>query len=242
MQQDISATQGEVAGGKSRDLRLVGGVIGNMPMFRDVSPALRADVALQARSRALRRGEAACRFGEPMPGVLVVAYGLLKLALPRAEGEERVLRFVGANETFGEAPALLDRPAPFEAVALGDSLLVTIPRSPVLRLLERYPPVACRLVASLAESYLALLAELQELAQRNGMQRLASYLVSLANGEAEARVHLPASKTTVAARLGVQKETLSRLLRELSERGCIRVEGREIAILDRERLAGLAAG
>jgi hypothetical protein len=30
------------------------------------------------------------------------------------------------------------------------------------------------------------------------------------------------------------------MLRDLSERGCIRVEGRVITILDRERLAGLA--
>lgn len=179
-----------------------------------------------------------------MPAILVVAYGLLKLALPRAAGEERVVRFVGANESFGEAPALLDRPAPFDATALSDSMLVVIPRLPVLRLLEQHPVVARKLVANLAESYLALLSELQALAQRNGVQRLASYLVSLASPHPEADgacVCLPASKTTVAARLSVQKETLSRMLRDLSERGCIRVEGRVITILDRERLAGLAA-
>jgi hypothetical protein len=31
------------------------------------------------------------------------------------------------------------------------------------------------------------------------------------------------------------------MLRELSDRGCIRVERRDITILDRARLAGLAA-
>jgi CRP-like cAMP-binding protein len=232
------------ANGTARNLRLLEGVIANMAMFRDVAPNERAQIASQARSRPLRRGEIACRLGEPMPAMLVVAYGLLKLALPRAAGEERVVRFVGANESFGEAPALLDRPAPFDATALSDSLLVVIPRLPVLRLLEQHPVVARKLVANLAESYLALLSELQALAQRNGVQRLASYLVSLAaphQGADGASVCLPASKTTVAARLSVQKETLSRMLRDLSERGCIRVEGRMITILDRERLAGLAA-
>jgi CRP-like cAMP-binding protein len=232
----------ETTNGASRDLRLLEGVIANMSIFRDATPHQRAEIASSARLRNLRRGAAACRLGEPMPGMLVVAYGLLKLALPRPEGEERIVRFVGANETFGEAPALLDRPAPFEAVALVDTMLVVIPRAPVLRLLERQPVVACRLAASLAESYLSLLQELQALAQHNGMQRLAAYLVSLAgNGGGDSRVCLPASKTTVAARLSVQKETLSRMLRDLSERGCIRVEGRVITILDRERLAGLAA-
>jgi CRP/FNR family transcriptional regulator, dissimilatory nitrate respiration regulator len=234
----------EPVNGVARNTRLLEGVIANLPMFRDTAAHQRAEIASQARLRSLRRGAAACRVGEVMPGILVVAYGQLKLALPRPEGEERVVRIVGANETFGEAPALLNRPAPFDAVALGDSMLVVIPRLPVLRLLELHPVVAHGVVANLAESYLSLLSELQALAQRNGVQRLASYLVSLVEPHQDAdglRVRLPASKTTVAARLSIQKETLSRMLRDLSERGCIRVEGREITILDRARLDGLAA-
>jgi CRP-like cAMP-binding protein len=230
--------------GNSRNLRLLEGVIANMPVFRDATPRQREEIAAQARLRSLRRGACACRVGEPMPGMLVVAYGMLKLALPRPDGEERVLRIVGAGETFGEAPALLERPAPFDAAALGDAMLVVIPRQPVLRLAEKHPAVARKLVASLAESYLSLLQELQALAQHNGIQRLASYLVSLAEPAQEdggRRAQLPASKTTVAARLSIQKETLSRMLRDLSERGCIRVEGRVITILDHARLAGLTA-
>jgi len=228
----------------ARHVRIVEGVVENMPMLQDATRSERSEVAAHARLRTLQRGAIACRCGEPMPGILVVAFGLLKLALPRPESEERVLRFVGANETFGEAPALLDRPAPFDAAALSDSMLVVIPRAPVLRLLEHHPVVAQKLIAHLAEDYLSLLSELQALAQRNGVQRLASYLVSLAGPQRAAngcQVRLPASKTTVAARLGVQKETLSRMLRGLSERGCIRVEGRVITILDRTRLSGLAA-
>lgn len=232
------------ADGIPRNLRLVEGVIGNMPMFRDASPGERAEVATQARVRALRRGATACRVGEPMPGMLVVAFGQLKLALPRADGDERVVRIVGAGESFGEAPALLDRPAPFDAAALSDAMLVVIPRQPVLRLLEQRPAVAHNLVANLAESYLSLLQELQALAQHTGLQRLATYLVALAAPFPPAgglQVRLPASKTTVAARLSIQKETLSRMLRDLTERGCIRVEGRVITILDQQRLVGLAA-
>lgn len=240
-------TLDEPINGAARNLRLLQGVIANMAMLRDATPGQRAEITLHARLRTLHRGATACRLGEPMPGILVVAFGLLKLALPRPEGEERVVRFVGAGESFGEAPALLDRAAPFDAAALSDSMLVVIPRLPVLRLLEQHPLVAHKLLTNLAESYLSLLSELQALAQRNGVQRLASYLVSLAEpldgGDGDgASVRLPASKTTVAARLSIQKETLSRMLRVLSARGCIRVDGRVITILDRARLAGLAAG
>jgi CRP-like cAMP-binding protein len=53
-------------------------------------------------------------------------------------------------------------------------------------------------------------------------------------------VHLPTTKTVVAARLGVKKETLSRLLRVLAQRGLISVAQRNISILDRARLSALA--
>ena len=51
---------------------------------------------------------------------------------------------------------------------------------------------------------------------------------------------LPATKTAVAARLGVKKETLSRLLHALAARSVIEVRGRDVAILDRAGLAALA--
>lgn len=69
-------------------------------------------------------------------------------------------------------------------------------------------------------------------------QRLARYLATLAGTEAEA--HLPTSKTVIAARLGMKKETLSRLLRAFAERGVIDMTRRDIRILDRARLAELA--
>jgi len=43
-----------------------------------------------------------------------------------------------------------------------------------------------------------------------------------------------------AARLGITKETMSRLLRELKQQGLIAMSGASITILDRARLAGLA--
>ena len=76
--------------------------------------------------------------------------------------------------------------------------------------------------------------------QQSGIQRLACYLDSLAepNGLPGSWIaRLPATKTTVAARLGVKKETLSRMLRELANQGLIAVAGLEVSIIDRARLA-----
>ena len=54
-------------------------------------------------------------------------------------------------------------------------------------------------------------------------------------------MRLPVSKTVVAARLGLKKETLSRLFRQFADDGLIEVSRRDITILDRGRLTETAS-
>ena len=150
------------------------------------------------------------------------------------------MRLVNAGETFGEASALFGRPTLLQGGALEDSLLVVIPSAPLLRLLERDPVFAHRLSGILAERVHALLGELESSVRQQGPQRLASYVYSLAQPGDVEQVTLPASKTVIASRLGISKETLSRLLRRFSDEGLLLIAGRKITVLDRERLSRLA--
>jgi CRP-like cAMP-binding protein len=109
-----------------------------------------------------------------------------------------------------------------------------MPSTPLYALLERDSAFAKALVAILAERKLELCAEIGSATLRKGAERLASYLVESAGNDDA--VQLPFSKTVLAARLGMQKETLSRLLRSLAADGMIAVSRRRIALLDRVRL------
>jgi CRP-like cAMP-binding protein len=86
-------------------------------------------------------------------------------------------------------------------------------------------------------------AEIDASVGRSSAQRLAAYLESLAEpetGSEACAIELPVTKTTLAARLGITKETMSRLLRDLKEQGLIAMTRGNITILDRARLAGLS--
>jgi len=240
-QNDVNGQCG--AYGNGRDHRLLEGIVSNLPLFRNVSPANVALVASQARVEHFRRGALIVQQGAPLPGVIAIAYGLAKLVLPRRKGDERVLRFVGANESFGEAAALLERPCPVDAVALADAMLAVIPVRPLRQLQERDCVFATNLMRALAEGLLGLIADIDANAGRSSTQRLAAYLESLArpdSGAAACAVQLPVTKTALAARLGITKETMSRLLRELKEQRLIAMDRGSITILDRARLAGIA--
>lgn len=233
----------QVAIGPARDRKLLEGVISRLPAFRQLSSVSLDVLTSHSQLRESRRGAVIAARGEPVPGVIALAYGSAKLSLRRANGEEKVVRLLGPGESFGLASAILDKPCPVDLVGLQNCLMVTIPPGPVLRLMEQDIGFARAVARAMAERTLELVAELEASLQQSSLQRLACFLDSLAEpiGEPGAwLVRLPATKTTVAARLGVKKETLSRMLRELATRGVITVAGPEIAILDRKELALLS--
>jgi len=192
---------------------------------------------------SVRRGERIASRGEPLAGVHLVTAGTVKLALRGADAEERVLRLVCAGEPFGEPAALLGEACLYDADALGEASLVIIPRTPIIALVARDRRFALAFLMAMAGRAHAVLREFQAASTQRGAQRLAGYLESLparAGAAGVRTVDLPVSKTIVAARLGMKKETLSRLLHQFAADGIIGVARREIAILDHGRLAEAA--
>lgn len=208
-----------------------------------LSHAHAAALAPQCKASSARRGELIVRRGAPLPGVLVLSSGTVKLSLRSAEGDERVLRIVVAGEAFGEPTALLGKPCLYDAVALTDARLLNVPVAAILGLVARDRKFARFMVLALSSRSYMVLTELAAATTQRGAQRLAGYLESLqkTNGSRGATVQLPVSKTVVAALLGMKKETLSRLLRQFTSEGLIGMTRREIAILDPERLAACAS-
>lgn len=227
-----------------REARLIESVLRGLTLFRQVAPEHFDSVARHSYTVSARRGEVLCERGHPLSGVYTVAFGAAQLALRRPGYEEKVVRFLGPGDSFGEFAALQARPSPVALSALQDSSFVVMPPLVLLSLIERDHQFARNLVRTLAEKFFVLLDEVEATAQMTAIERLARYLAELARpGGAERRgwvALLPTSKSGVAARLGITKETMSRLLRELASRGLIQVDGREILVPDPTALATLA--
>jgi CRP-like cAMP-binding protein len=223
-----------------RDPRLIEGVLANLPLMDGVSRQVVRELSTQSTVLSVKRGEVPVSRGQSVRGVYAIAYGSVKKRLRHPSGAERVLALLGPGDTFAEVPALLAQPSRVEVVALADSMLLMINAACISVQTERDPRLARNVANVLARRLQALLGELER-GMLPSLQRLAAYIDSLAEPGAEPGswvARLPVSKTLIAARLDMKKETLSRLLHELAERGTISVSRRVITILDR---AGLAA-
>lgn len=226
-----------------RDRKLLEGVISRLPAFGELPRPDLDSLAGYAQLHKFRRGATIAARGEPIPGVIVLVEGSAKLSLRRNESEEKVARILEPGQCFGHAAMLLERPCPVDVVALSNCTVATIPPMPVLQLMEQHASFAMALARTLAERVLEMVGELEACVQQSSLQRLACFLDSRAEPADEKGkwiVRLPATKSTIAARLGVKKETMSRMLRELVSRGLIAVAGAEIAILNRAGLAQIS--
>ena len=226
-----------------RDRRLLEGVVSRLPAFAELPREELETLAGYSQLRDFRRGATIAKRGEPLPGVVAVVEGSAKLTLRRENGEEKVARILEPGECFGFAAMLLARPCPVDLVALTNCAIATVPSMPILRLMEERIGFAVAIARTLAGRTLELIAELEACVQHSSLQRLACYLDSRAEPAAEKGkwvVRLPATKSTIAARLGVKKETMSRMLRELVSRGLVAVAGPEIAILNRAGLSQIS--
>jgi CRP-like cAMP-binding protein len=206
-------------------------------MFRRTARPQLAELARRSSARLVAAGEPIVRRGERVPGLMVVRYGLAKLAV--TGDSERVIRLVGPGETFGEAALFLAQPLPVDVAAVADTSLLIVPAAPLLALFDSDPRFARGLLAAVCQRLQLLVADFESATVHGARERLAAYLFSL-SGQSPGTALLPTAKSVIAARLGMTKETLSRLLRLLSDEGLIAVAGREIRIVDAARLAAAA--
>lgn len=191
------------------------------------------------RIRESQRGELLFAQGEQAAGFFVVASGKVKVYKLSPDGKERVLHIIQPGNTFAEAAIFDDGNYPAFAEPLEKSELLFFPKQEFLDLLHSHSQLSINMIAGLSKFLRQFITQIEDLTFRDVPARLARYLVDLTEGDSSV-VHLPCSKTQLASNLGTVSETLSRTFRKLSDEGMIRVQGKNIEILDADRLTDLA--
>jgi CRP-like cAMP-binding protein len=208
-----------------------------VPLFSQLSAPQLAHIAEGALPRRLGKSETLFQRGDPSSGFFIVVFGQIKLAFSSSQGNEKVVEVIGPRQSFGEAVMFVDRPYPVFAEALGDSLLLHIPRNAVFDLLEADASFSRRMLAGLSMRLHSLIADVESYSLRSSTQRVIGYLLQQCPEEGGAtEISLPAPKQVIASRLNLTPETLSRIFHDLTTANLIQVHGRLIAIPDVERL------
>ena len=213
-----------------------------LPLFSSLNPADLERLATGCQLRRLARGETIFRVGEPCDEFHVTVTGQIKLFALSPNGQEKVIELVGPGNSFAEALMFMGKPYIINAQALTDTLLLTVQKHAVVGEIERDPRFALRMLGGISRRLHGLVNDVEAYALHSGMQRIIGYLLrgqaaDEREGAAPVTVSLPVSKATIASRLSLTPEYFSRVLHELEAAGLVRVDKRDVHILDVRQLA-----
>jgi CRP-like cAMP-binding protein len=206
-----------------RQLPLFDGVIA--PSLEDAFAG--ADVVSHAAGSVLFEA------GQPADALYVVVCGRVRLMLGSGPST-RVLAVMGRGDTIGLAALLRGDLYPVTAVAVDETMLVSLPAATVRHLMEEQPRVAARLVGDMGAKLARFVRDIGGFTQRSARARVARLLCDL---HRDARVGgepvvFAEPKRAIASRLAMTPETLSRELHALAELRMIESRRTSFKVLD----------
>ena len=201
------------------------------------SPLGRGDLALLAEemgTESVAGGTFVFREGEEAARVHVVQSGSVELS--RLLGGRRItLQVLRPGDVFGDVPAFLGAPEPFDARAVQDSTVLSLDADALFALLQTRPLIARRWFVSMAERMAGLQSRLTDLLAGGLEAQLASTLLRYADSVGEVNI----TQKDLAAMLGVQRSSVQRVLKELESAGLVELGYRRITLADSGGLSSL---
>ncbi len=218
-------------------------ILSRQPLFRGLSEIELAQISAGSREFRVKKNEVLFHKGDQPEGMHVVVMGQMKLALPSAQGVEKIVHMSGPGSTFGEAVVFLDKPYPVSGQAMSEGLILLVSKRVLIDAMDGNSMLCRKMLASLSSRLHELLGDMESCTLRSSMQRVVCFLVQSApaDGSTSFDIVLTASKQNLASQMNLAPETFSRALGNLMEKGLIKVKGRTITVIDRELLSQFSA-
>jgi CRP/FNR family cyclic AMP-dependent transcriptional regulator len=207
-------------------------------LFRDFTRAQLEPFHHTIRMETCRAGHVFYRPGETGEVMFLLKEGGAQLYRLAADGRKFVFADVPPSSIFGEMACIGQAMYECFAEATSDSVICTLTRADVQRLIVAYPQFAVRLIETMGRRMVEAERQLEELAFKTVVPRLAAFL----RREARAGIVDGWSHQEIGERLGIYRETATFALNELKAAGIIEIGRRRICVLDDARLAEVMDG
>ena len=209
-------------------------------IFADLEPSHLDALSRAATVRSYAAGETILHEDEEGDLLFVIVKGQVKVFVDSEHGREVVLTYLQVGDFFGEM-ALFDNETRSASVStMTPSELVVLRRKDFLAVLEQEFPIARKMLSTLSARLRRANDMIESLVLLDVGGRLARYLIRLAreSGTLQEDGWFSVSRPThqvIANTIGASRETVTRLLRQFTERGLIRMRGSTVWVRDEPR-------
>jgi CRP/FNR family transcriptional regulator, anaerobic regulatory protein len=233
----INETQGHCSACSMTELCLSKGL--------DDADMMQLDMII-GRRRRIAKGEQLFRVNDHMTKLYAIRLGHFKTHKVTPSGEEQITGFQMAGELLGW-DAIAGERHYCDATALEDSEVCEIPFAKLEVLLGAMPPLLQRFHRLMSQEITREQRVMLLLGNMRAEQRMAVFLSNLAarysaRGYSSTQFQLRMSREEIGTYLGLTIESISRLFSRFKKLGLLKIDNRELQILDSQALKTMAAG
>jgi len=172
--------------------------------------------------------------------MFVILSGRVKISRISDDGREVILSILSDGDFFGEMSLLDGHTRSANVTAIEESELLVIRREEFLQMLKEFPQIAINLLKELAQRIRKSDEHIKSLSLQDATGRVASTLLRIAEdsgvfrkGQVEIQ-ELPLQQD-LANMAGTSRETISRVIKSLTDDGYLKKQSGKIIILDYEK-------
>jgi len=196
------------------------------------------------RGRAVQRNKHVFEDGQKFTSLYAVRSGAIKAYSVDQNGEEQVIGFYLPGELFA-LDAIHNDAYVCSAKALETSAVCELPYTQVTELSAKIHNLQAHMYKTLSKEINTDQQFHRLLSKKTAEERISTFLQNLSERYQRRKLsptsfRLPMSRTDIGNYLGLAVETVSRVFTRLQQNGILKVDGKELQILDLGKLCDIA--
>jgi CRP/FNR family transcriptional regulator, cyclic AMP receptor protein len=174
------------------------------------------------------------REGEKSDSLYIILYGKVKIYVCDTDGGEAILNIQGAGDFFGEMAVLDEAPRSASAMTMEPTRVAIMTKGAFKDCLASHPDIAYNIIRVLTQRVRGLSGSVRNLALLDVYGRVARTLIDLAKpADQHLIIDQKLTHQDIAHMVGASREMVSRILKDLSNKGYIKVERRRITLFEK---------
>ena len=203
----------------------------NIPLFAGLSSEQLDRIDRMAVLRQIQRHKAIVYAGAETDALYIIVSGSAKVQNRDQDGREVILSVLEAGECFGEMGLIDGAARSADVVANETCELLVIPKADFMRALSESTDLCLNIMKSLVLRLREANQKIEGLALMDVYGRVAKLLLEYSEKEDDIRVvRRKLTKMDMSKMVGASREMVSRVMKDLEQRGFIRVEKGYIVI------------
>ncbi len=214
--------------------------LANISILADLTPEERRDFEMSCRWRRFSPDEQIIDQHEETRDVYFITRGRVRVVSFTLSGKEVALEDLLSGSYFGELAALDGKPRSTTVLAVEDSDIAKISGERFIRVMEKHPQVALKVMRNMAGIIRTSTARIIDLSTLGANNRVHGELLRQAravSSDSNTAILKPIPvHSDMASRASTTRETVARVLSDLTKKGIVKREKDSLVICDVETL------